>query len=323
MPITLADWARSETDNLRRAIIDIYRKESMIMDALPFEDAGTLKIEVRRTKRAPRPAFRKINADFSESKGTFEPLQETVHDFGGQVDVDKMIDRDKNQNPNQRAWQTQEYVRSMAYLFNNYFINGNPADDPDGITGIRHRLINEVSSSQTVTAAGLDVSIDATSLAANQAKLLWYMNQAMHKLSGHRADLILVNSSMYLSLQAAIRAAGGLNTQQDAFDREFTIYRGARIFDMGCIWPDDDTEIIRDTELVDGSAVTGGTYTSMYLMRLGQGQFLNGFYEYPMDVNDLGMLEDGHTMRTVIDWPVGLWYADPRTMARVVGITAA
>jgi hypothetical protein len=50
-----------------------------------------------------------------------------------------------------------------------------------------------------------------------------------------------------------------------------------------------------------GSAVTG----SLYIMSMGEGK-LRGIQVRPMDVRDIGLLQDGKTYRTHLAWDVGL-----------------
>ena len=76
MAYTLAEAARLMTDPLKKGIIDIFRRESLIMDKLSWEDAGTLSIKVLRNKTLPTVYWRKIGGIFTESKGEVEELEE-------------------------------------------------------------------------------------------------------------------------------------------------------------------------------------------------------------------------------------------------------
>jgi len=85
---------------------------------------------------------------------------------------------------------------------------------------------------------------------------------------------------------------------------------------------DQTTKIIAHTEADAGTALTGGDATSVYALKFGE-PFLAGFYLRDINVEDVGKLEDGVTMRDNIDWYPGIYHTHPRAMARLVGIVAA
>jgi len=321
MAYTLADYARLAPDDLTKGVVDIFRRESPVMDLMSFENADQLSITVLRTKSLPSVGFRKINSSFAESKGTVEPVQESVFDLGGYVDVDKMMVKAKSIT-DQRALQTDMFVTAISYEFQDYFINGDPASDPDGFAGLFYRIKN-YHTAQHINANGLDVSPDASGLAANQATLIDDMQALIHKCDGHQADAIWCNDTFLLRLMSALRASGLMDTTQDNYGRWVATYgpNGPKLYDIG-VKADQSTNIITNTETNDGSALTGGGATSAYAIRFGE-KYLQGFQLYSLDVNDVGLLEDGVTYRTVIDWPVGIMITNPRSVARLSGVIAA
>jgi len=319
MPYTLADYARLADSDLKRGVIDVFRRESFAMDVLSWEDSDTLSIQAIRTKELPDVGFRKINEPFSASKGTVEPIQERVFDMGGQVDVDKLLVKAKS-IVDQRALQTDMYTTALAYNFSDYFINGQPTVDEDGFTGLYYRIAHYVTT-QIIDAEGLDVSPDCATLDVNFQILLDHIQALIHKLDGHKATDLFMNSTMYLRLMSALRQLKMYATTKDSYNRTIVTYGdgGPRIHDIGCK-ADQETEIITDTE--DGPALATGTETSIYAIKTGE-KYLMGFQLYGIDVNDIGLLESGVAYRTVIDWPVGLYHVHPRAFARLCGVVAA
>ncbi len=152
------------------------------------------------------------------------------------------------------------------------------------------------------------------------------IDELIDALDMHSADFLVMNNTMRLRLMAALKASGQLDTTQDAFDRKFTTYGagGPKILDIGSTDPlNRSARIIGNTETNDGSAETGGGATSIYAVKVGQGEYLSGFQLYPIEVDDIGKLENGVAYRTVIDWPLGLYMVNPFSIARLVGIIAA
>ena len=321
MAYTLADYSRLADSYLKKGVVDIFRRESFAMDVLSWEDSDTLSIQAMRTKELPDVGFRKINEPFSASKGTVEPIQERVFDMGGSVDVDKLLVKAKS-IVDQRAFQTDSFTTALAYNFNDYFINGQPTVDEDGFTGLYYRIAEYVTA-QVIAAGGLDVSPDCATLDVTFQTLLDHIQSLIHKLDGHKATDLFMNSTMFLRLMSALRQLKMYATTKDSYNRTIVTYGdgGPRIHDIGCK-ADQETEIITDTEHDTSGALSGGNSTSIYAVKTGE-KYLMGFQLYGIDVNDIGLLEDGVTYRTVIDWPVGLYHIHPRAFARLHGVVAA
>jgi len=320
MAYNLHDYAQVEKSPLRAGIIDVFRRESVLMNELSFENSDTLSIQLTRTKGLPTVGWRKIGGTFSESKATFEPVQERVFDCGGFIDVDKLL-VEAASIVNQRAIQTDAFITALAYQFQDYFINGDPTVEPDGFTGLKYRIMTWETGQHVNATSGLDISPDATGLAANQLRFITYVNQLIHKCDGHSCDMLLMNSSAYLALQAALTGSGLLSTTEDNYARKIPTWGvgGPKIIDVG-VKADQSTDIITDLEDEDG--VGSGPATSIYAVKMGD-KFVKGFQLYGIDAKDIGLLESGVAYRTVVDWPLGIYHVNPRSFARLSGIIAA
>jgi len=324
MAYLLADYARLADTELKRGIVDILRSESLIMDYLSFEDYGKLNMEIIRTKTLPSVTTRKINETWSESKGTTDTVQASMTDIGGYIDVDKLLVR-SDSIVDQRALQTNLYTKAVALKFNSLFFKGDPAVNEDEFAGIRYMLINKLPSSQTVLGGGLDVSPDGATLAADQLILINKIHELIHELDMHKGDFLFCNDTLKLRLDAALRASGMLATTTDSYGRKFNTFGegGPKLVDVGPSDPLDKTaKIIGNIETDDGSAETGGDATSIYAVKVG-GEYVNGFQLYSLEVDDIGLLENGVMFRTVLDWPVGIYMIHPWSVARLVGVVAA
>lgn len=326
MAYTMQDFANlARKDPLRSGVIDVLRRDSFMMDSLPWTPVETLAVEFIKSGTLPTVAFRKIGNTFTESKATVEPVTERVFNIGGFFDVDKAYVKSA-QLIDQRAYQAEQFVTSMAFSFQDYAINGSPLVDVDGFTGLFYRVVNELAAAQDINVeggAGLDVSMDAAALAANQTKLMGYLDQVIDACDRKECDELWMNSSMRLALIAAIRDSGLFSQDQDNFGRKVVRFGpdGPIIRDAG-LKSDQVTNIITNVELLDGTALTGGTGTSIYAVKYGE-DYLQGINLGDVDTNNIGLLENGVSYRTVIDWFVGITYVNPRSFARLSGIVAA
>ena len=320
--LTLADYAQLAPTNIERGVIDVFRRESFALDSLSFEASGGLSKTVIRSAGLPAVGFRKIGEGWQSSKATFEPLAERVFDLGGDIDVDKILVK---ADPSQMGKHVEAFTTAIAYEFNDYFINGDPTVDPDGFTGLWFRIQNYLALRQTVALGGVDISADAgAGLSANFDTFLDGLDQLAHVVEGHMPMIYFCNEQVYLRLNSALRQKGLWSQDVNQFGLTIARYgpNGPAIMDLG-VMADQVTQIIGNDEANDGSDLGGGDgATSVYAVRTG-GQHLNGIQLYPIDVNPIGLLEDGVTYRTVIDWPMGIMHENPRSIARAVGIVAA
>lgn len=325
MAYTLADYARLAETSLKAGVIDILRESSPILDSLSFSDEGTLDIEILRTASLPTVASRKIGGTFSESKGQVEPIKDRIINFGGYIDIDKALMKARTR-VDQKALQISMFTKAMGSYFNNVFFNGTPSSDYDSLTGIWYRLVNQLPASQSIAASSLDVSPDAVSLSANIKTLIDYIHQLMDVVGRPDGpDILFMGRTMKLRLESALRQSGLLSTTTDAYGRKFMTFGegGPKIVEAGVTDPLDLTsQVLGVAEAADGSALTGGTCSSIYAVKVGT-EYLNGFQVYPIDVNEVGWLENGVAYRVVVDWAPGIYMVSPFSVGRIHGIVAA
>ena len=321
MAYTLQDYARLAKSDLKAGIVDVFRRESFVMDLMSFENIDGLSVQILRTKTLPTVGWRKIGGTWSPSKATFEPIQENIYNLGGNIDIDKLLVKAKAV-VDQRSIQTDAFITSLAYEFQDYFLNGDPTVEPDGFTGLWKR-IKLFEPGMELNAAGLDVSPDGATLAAAQLTLIDHLQSLQHRTEGHKCDAIFSNDTLYLRLLSALRASGLYDTTKDNYNRTVATYGpdGPKMYDIG-YKADQTTRIIGNVELTNGTAKTAGTATSCYAVKFGE-KFLMGIQLYPPDVEDAGLLESGVAYRTTVDWPLGIYAVNPRSFAQLSGVVAA
>ena len=320
---TLADYARLSASPLQAGVVDILRASSPLMEAMTFADNGTLDIEFIRQKTLPSVSARKIGASWTNVKGTTDSVSDHIINLGNKIDIDKLLVRSKS-IVDQRALQTEMFVKAMALKFNNVIFTGTPTSDYDDLVGFWYRLTNDSPASQTIAGGGLDVSGDSGALAVSQVKLINYIHELLSVMTDGTADWLVMNRHMKLRLEAALRSNSMLDSTKDSYDRTFATFGagGPKILDVGITDPTDLTALILTNVETDAGALTGGDATSIYALKFGK-QYFDGFQVYSMETNDFGLIEDGVLYRTVIDWPLGVYQVDPFALGRLKGIVAA
>jgi hypothetical protein len=115
-------------------------------------------------------------------------------------------------------------------------------------------------------------------------------------------------------------AGAGWSMTSDAFGRSVTMYKNAKVVDIGRK-ADQTTRIITTTETSAGAA-GASTHTSIYAAVYGEGRLIGWNFEALGDsVKDIGLIGgDGTIARLMIDWAVGLLPMHTRCMSRIYGL---
>ncbi len=317
----LVEFGKIETDVLRKSVIDGLAMESSPLELIPWETIGALSTRVIRYKDLPTIGFRKINEGYSASIGHLEDKTENISLMGVLIDTDKAIARAKNTIADARALQQNMALKGVAYKFSDKFINGDPKTDPEEFKGVKERIDDLVKAGyadQKINnngTAGDGILLDTT----ERNNFLNKLDALIYAIKGHNPDALFMNKKMLLALRAVLRQEKLLNQAQDQYGRTIDMYGNTRLYDLGCK-ADQITEIITNTETTAGAS--GGTEcTSIYAVKFGVGEFLWGIQEYPIEVDDVGLLTATPTIyRTQVDWPVGMADVDPRCIARLYNI---
>jgi len=316
---TLAELSKIETDTLRKSVIDTLLMESNLMQVVPWETIGQLATTIVRVQDLPSVGFRKINEGYAAGIGHFEQKVENISLMGCYLDCDKAIARAKNTIADARAIAQVMALKAMAYKFNDKFINGNPATDPEEFKGLQKRVDDVYTDGYTeqyIDNAG--TSGDGILLSTGEShNFLNKLDQLIYSIKGHSPDFLLMNKKMLLALRSLLRKEKLLDNTKDMFDRVVDVYQGCRLVDIG-VKADQLTEIITNTETLEAAGAAEST--SIYAAKFGIGELLWGIQEYPLEVEDKGLLEAKPVYRAEVDWPLGLALADPRAVGRLYGV---
>lgn len=320
--ITLANLAKIETDVMKKGVMMTILRECKLMEYLKWQTVSSLTNMATYVKALPdAPAFRRIGEGYSTAQGDVDQVWESVYGFGMDINYDKVFEKLKNTIVDPKVLQTQLALKAMSYRFNDYFINGDHASDPDGFEGLKKRVANSASRQTVYGAASSGASLDVTGSTANVRAFLNKVEEAHYKCNGGKVGAIFVNEGMYYGFGRALRygqiAAGGmLDITKDTFDREVVTYKGAPFVDVG-YKIDLSTEIISESE-VDGNGAS--VATSMYFVSFETDEGLSGIQLNPLEVYDPlngGEQESTPSKLLRIDWWCGLASLGKRSIVRL------
>lgn len=317
---TLVELSKIETDPGRKSVIDTLLMESNVMQVIPWETIGALSTNVIRMGTLPSVGFRKINAPFSVGTGALEQKTENISLLGGFFDTDKAIVRATNVSVNPRALVQIMMTKAIAYKFNDRFINGNPEVIPDEFKGLKERVDDVVAdgyTGQSIDVAGASTSEGILNGRTSRRNFLNKFDQAIYQIKGHNPDFAFMNRNTLLAIRSLLRDERLLEQDKDMFGRMIDMYGAVKMVDIG-VTANQSTEIIPETE--DKGGDTGDGECSIYFAKFGIGEFLWGIQEYPLEVEDKGLLEGQPIYRTEMDWPLGLAVVDPYSIVRLFGV---
>lgn len=305
MGLTLLEASKLNSGEVKRAsVIQMFAENSDLLRALNWENVpgGSLSYTVEGS--LPGVAFRGYNETFTPSTGVVNPSVEVLKIAGGQLDVDKAMI--KTRGPGIRASQEAMKVKALSLHIADKIINGDSVSNPREFDGLRKRIVG----SQLIPA-------NLGSPSANSALSLEALDAAIDEVDG--ATHLIMSKDMRRKLIKAARAGvgGDITVDTDQFG-----FRVSRYNDLPILIADYDDNGQKIIDFDEAGPAGGSTSTSIYVVRIGDG-FVTGLQNGTMEVEDLGLLDDGTTYRTHVEWLVGMAVMHGRACARVWGITNA
>lgn len=327
---SLADYALQSNSPLVRAITYSLIDYGNVAQDLPLINKKTLVANgVRFEGNLPTVNWAQINSEGVTTKGTPTAYQEQLYTIRNYIDVDKLFVEDENAIQDPRSVQLGAYLKAVTYDFNfKFFNNDHITGDVNAPVGLKYRIDNGgvfgVRPENKLTGGAVDISqAGATQATANKFlelldNLLWLVDSP-----DGTGVVIYCNEVIKRRLAFLVRllgTSGGFDITKDQFDRTITTYKGAVIRDPG-YKADQTTRII--TNLEDATGVgTSSTYTSLYAVNYGTDHFFGWQFE-DINVQDLGLINNGVIYRTFVDWAFGLLNSSTRSIARLYDVKAA
>ena len=275
MAMTLADMKAGMSDKVAEQVVDIFLRESEILQMLQFDNCvspqggSTLTYTYMQKKLPSVAAFRALNSEYTANEATLEKKSADLKIFGGKFSMDRVLKQAEGRY-NNMAFQMREKILAAISLFHYTLINGNSTTSTNEFDGLDKMLAG--TSTEFNGTAVIDVST-MTNLKSN-ADQLYEALQILIKNT--QADALLMNSSMIAKIQTMARILGYKTDSEEAFGRKVTSMDGIRFMDLG------------NHYTVSGSAVTANSVVKAGITRtVSTSQTgLTDIYAVKFDVND-------------------------------------
>ncbi len=232
MAMTLAEMKAGMSDKVSQQIVDIFLRESEILQLLPFDNCvspqggSTLTYSYIQKKLPSVAAFRALNAEYTANQATVEKKSADLKIFGGKFQIDRVLKQ--AEGPwNNMAYQIREKVLAAISLFHYTMINGDATTRNTEFDGLDKMLAG--TSTEYNSGASIDIST-MTQLKANADQLY---EQIQLLIKNTSADALLMNSAMITKVQTMARILGYKTESEEAFGRKVTSMDGVRFMDLG------------------------------------------------------------------------------------------
>ena len=292
--MTIAEYAKSMAkEDIRRPPIEMFAKSTDLFDALPFEGLkGSVFVYYRQAVLAT-PQFRNINESSSTGHGVITPLQENTAIIDHDIDVDRaIVDR---HGPERRNYEEAMGMTAFGQLWATTVVKGDQSTNSRVFNGLQVRSNKYSRDTHNSSASGGG----ALSL-ANLDKTINQVNKPTHIIAPYLSRPLWIQAARTSTLTGFVMQE--FNVSGDAGVGGLKASYAGLPFLWG--YPKDDHPYMLDfTEVASGggAAVTA----SLYVVSLGE-QRLRGLQLRPLESRDIGLLQDGKTYRTHLNWDVGM-----------------
>lgn len=278
MAMTLADMKAGMNDKVAQQVVDVFLRNSEILQVLPFDNCvspqggSTLTYTYMQKKLPSVAAFRKLNAEYTANEATLEKKQADLKIFGGKFSMDRVLKQAEGRY-NNMAFQMQEKILAAISLFHYTLINGNATTNVDEFDGLDKMLAG--TTSEYNTGAVIDIS-NMTNLKANADQLYEELQNLIKKT---QADALLMNTNMISKIQTMARILGYKTETEEAFGKKVVAMDGVRFMDLG-----NHYTITGGTNVVTNSVVKAGI--TREVGSAGSQTGITDIYGVKFDVND-------------------------------------
>ena len=272
MPITLAEAKVGMADKVDQAVVDSFRRSSLLLDLLVFDNSiapgtggSTLTYGYLQLKTPSTAARRTINSEYVAGEAIKEKKTADCAIMGGKFQLDRVIIGTAGA-ADELAFQANQKIKATSNLFHYLAINGTAeSNDFDGLSELLKGTENEFTSAADIsTSAKVD---------SNGQALLDELDAITAALDG-KASALLMNRDTLTKIRGIARRAGYYERIEDAFGRPVETFNGIPMINL--------EQYFDGSKSVDVIPTTAGK-TDIYAVRIG----LDGFLGFSPEGNKL------------------------------------
>ena len=297
MAITLAEAKVGMADKVDQMVIDEFRRSSMLLDALTFDNAvspgtggSTLVYGYIQLLSPSTVSVRTLNSEYTPGEAKRKEKTSKIIPFGGSFEIDRVL-QGTSGAIDEMQFQLQQKIKAAANYFHNLAINGNSAASGSGVTNTFDGLNKLLTGSDTEITSEIDLST-STLIDSNFNAFLDELDGFISQLDG-KPSMLLMNEKMLTKVRSAARRAGYYSRSENSFGQTVEAYNNIPMMDAGKYYNGTNTVDVISTDDTEGT-------TDIYAISLG----LDGFHgispvgnkiikDYLPDMNEPGAVKKG------------------------------
>ena len=235
--MTLEEIKKGMSDKVFDKIVDIFLRESDILQALPFDDCvsasgggSTMKYKYLRKVLPAVAQFRKIGGEYTASAATKQEFEAALAIMGGEVQLDRVLNKTAGKWDN-LAYQVEEHIKAVVSLFHYTLINGDAVATAATNAPEFEGLDSMLAGTSTEFNAG-DSVIDLSNITNTKANADQFYEALTLLIKSTNADALLMNTQTIAKIQTVARLLGYKTETEEAFGKKVTSIDGVRFMDM-------------------------------------------------------------------------------------------
>jgi len=308
---TLSAYASLCTDFMLKGVMETIIKESPVLNFLPFRELVGNSIVQNWEKTLPTVAWRNVGEAITESSGETVDMSFILKILIGDVDTDCFAARTRSNINDQHEVDVEMKAKAMAHEFEDTFIYG-VASGSKEFNGL-HYLASTYGTSAGFGAT--DSKCLHAGTGSTDGSLTTTLLDDLVDLVPN-ADILLMRKSIRGKLTRYLRGVGSYMSSRELFGHTWPCWGNAEV-------PIVTSDFLLQTEAISATvynAKTGGTGTSIFAIRFGDGDGVCGLQGGEMWKRHWPELEGKNAMRTRFGWYVGLMTYQPDALAQIDGI---
>lgn len=256
MPVTLAQAKVGMADKIDQRVIDMFRRDSFILDAITFDNVvspgtggSTLTYGYTQLKTPSTAQGRAINGEYTAGEAERTTKSVNLKIMGGAFEVDRVLEDTAAKS--EIAFQLQQKTKAVSNKFHNDFINGSSTAKGDNTSFDGLKKLLKGASTECTPDVAIDLSTSAK-CKENADEFVYQLDTFLGTLS-ERPQMLLMNSKALSAVKTVARHLGYFSQDEDAFGRKVDTYDGIQLRDMGQYYNGTKTVDIIDTNDTDGT----------------------------------------------------------------------
>lgn len=231
MAMTLNDMKVGMTDKVAEQVVDIFVRESEILQALPFDNCvspsggSTLTYTYMQTRLPSVATFRELYTEYEANEATLDKKSADLKIFGGKFSMDRVLKQAEGKY-NNMAFQMEQKIKAAVGLFHYTLINGDSTTNAKEFDGLDKMLAGTTSE---FNASG---TIDISTAALLKENADEFYEALQNLITATSADALLMNAAAISKIETLARILGYKTESEEAFGRKITTMNGVRFMNL-------------------------------------------------------------------------------------------